>query len=160
MTHISISKFRAIFASIALVATFFTAQAQNVLADDNGVAVGGFDVTTYFNNAPTTGNPSFTAIYDGAIYRFVSATNRDLFKANPAKFAPQCGGYCAFAIGKMNAKVPINPTTYKITDGKLYLFFNDLYEGKPLNTLELWNGDEKGLLPVTNANWAKMTVKK
>ncbi len=160
MTHFSISKLRAFIGSLAFLAFIFTAQAQNTLTDDNGVAAGGFDVTTYFQNAPTTGNPSFTAIHEGAIYRFVSNANRDLFKADPAKYAPQCGGYCAFAVGKMNAKVPINPTTYKITDGKLYLFFNDLYEGKPLNTLELWNTDEKGLLPVTNANWKKLATNK
>lgn len=160
MTQFTISKLRSFFAALLFASFLFPSQAQNVLTDDNGVAASGFDVTTYFQKAPTTGNPAFTAIYEGAIYRFVSPANRDLFKAEPAKYAPQCGGYCAFAVGKMNAKVPVNPSTYKITDGKLYLFFNDLYEGKPLNTLELWNGDEKGLLPLTNANWAKMTVQK
>jgi YHS domain-containing protein len=151
-------KLKMFFAAF-FMATFFFTTAQHTLTDENAVAVAGYDVTTYFKGSPTKGKIEFTAVYDGAIYRFASAENRDAFKKNPSQFAPQYGGYCAFAIGKMNTKVPVNPETYKIVDGKLMLFFNDLYEGKKLNTLELWNGDEKALAPVTNINWARMIAK-
>jgi YHS domain-containing protein len=147
------------FFTALLMASMFFATAQNTLTDDNAVAVAGYDVTSYFKGAPTKGKADFTAVYDGAIYRFATAENRDAFKKNPSQFAPQYGGYCAFAIGKMNQKVPVNPETYKIVDGKLMLFFNDLYEGKKLNTLELWNGDEKTLAPITNINWARIIAK-
>jgi YHS domain-containing protein len=151
-------KLKMLFSAL-FMALFVFANAQNTLTDDNSVAVAGYDVTSYFKGSPTKGSAEFTAVYDGAIYRFSTAENRDAFKKNPSQFAPQYGGYCAFAIGKMNKKVPVNPETYKVVDGKLMLFFNDLYEGKKLNTLDLWNGDEKALSPVTNINWARIIAK-
>ena len=147
------------FFTALLMATFFFASAQHTSTDDNALAVSGYDVTAYFKGKPMKGSKAFTAVYDGAIYQFESAENREAFKKNPSQYAPQYGGYCAFAVGKMNRKVPVNPETYKIVDGKLMLFFNDLYEGKKLNTLELWNGDEKGLAPLTTINWARIIAK-
>ncbi len=151
-------KLRLFIAAALMFAFTFTAFAQHTLTDENAVAASGYDVTAYFQNKPTKGKTEFTAVYDGAIYRFATAENRDAFKKEPSKFAPQYGGYCAFAIGKMNQKVPVNPETFKIVDGKLMLFFNDVYQGKPLNTLELWNGDEKNLSPLTTINWARIVA--
>ena len=64
--------------------------------DDNDVILAGHDAVAYFTQGkPTIGSTQFTAQYDGAVYRFASSGNRDLFRANPEKYAPAYGGYCA-----------------------------------------------------------------
>jgi YHS domain-containing protein len=130
--------------------------AQSCNLNSSGVAVGGYDPVAYFTTGkPVEGNKEYTYTLDGAVYRFASAANRDLFKASPAKYQPQYGGWCAYAMGAKGAKVEVDPETFKIVDGKLYLFYNKFFN----NTLKSWNQDEAGLKAKADVNWMKQKNK-
>lgn len=139
---------------IALVALFSNnALAQVEPIDKNKLAIGGYDVVSYFKvNKAQKGDKKNVVEYNGAKYYFASAENKKSFSANPEKYLPQCDGYCAWGIAEDKGKFPINPETFKIVDGKLYLFFNGPHDGKIWNSLDSWNKDEKRLL----ANLKKM----
>ena len=94
-------------------------------------------------------------IYKGITYLFSSAANREVFKANPEKWEPQYGGWCAFAMGSSGEKVEVDPETYKITDHKLYLFYNSFFN----NTLPKWNRDETNLKNRADKNWTAILSK-
>jgi len=90
-----------------------------------GLGAKGYDVVSYFTEKkPMQGSDKFTAAYGGVTWQFASAEHRDMFKADPAKYAPQYGGYCAWGIaqGKLFDIDPVNGWT--ISNGKLYLNFN------------------------------------
>jgi YHS domain-containing protein len=125
--------------------------------DRNKVANGGYDLVSYFtDNAPKKGSQEFTEERNGIRYQFVSAEHQQLFRNNPDKYLPVCGGYCAWGVAEKGKKVPVNPTTYKIIDGKLYLFFNGDFNGKPFNTLPEWNNNEVNLLNALPAKWTAL----
>jgi hypothetical protein len=89
-----------------------------------GLAMRGYDPVAYFVVAkPTPGNAAHTSIHDGAIFRFESAANKSLFDAEPAKYAPQFGGFCAYAVAN-GYKYDADPTVWAIVDGKLYVNYN------------------------------------
>lgn len=115
------------------------------------VAIEGYDPVSYYSNKPTEGKSSLKYEYQGVIYWFSSQSNLNLFKANPEKYEPAYGGWCAFAMGETGEKVKIDPETFKILDGKLYLFYN--FWGT--NTLTDWNKDEKALKAKGDQNWKK-----
>ena len=77
------------------------------------------------------------------------------FKKNPTKYLPQYGAWCAYAMGDNGDKVSVNPETYKIVDGKLYLFYNKLF----VNTLKSWNKDEDRIKAKADANWTTVLTK-
>jgi hypothetical protein len=85
-------------------------------------------------------------------YNFSIPVNREYFLKNPLKYEPQFGGWCAYAMGDSGEKVEINPQTFKIVDGKLYLFYNAYFN----NTLKSWNKDEAGLKLKAENNWKKI----
>lgn len=92
----------------------------------NGLAIKGYDPVSYFNEGggtPTKGLETITATHAGATYRFANQQNADLFKANPDKYAPTYGGWCAWAVAK-GKKVPIDPKAYIVDEGQLYLFYS------------------------------------
>ena len=91
--------------------------------------------------------------YEGVIYYFSSQTNKEAFAKSPSSFEPQYGGWCAYAMGSNNEKVEINPETFKIIDGKLYLFYNAYFN----NTLKSWNKDESNLKKKADVNWKKIS---
>ena len=99
-----------------------------------GFAAEGYDVTEYFNDKAVEGSKKFVAEYDGVKFKFVNQANADKFKASPEKFIPQYGGYCAYAVAVKGKKVSVDPKTFEIRDGKLYLFYNSW----GVNTLEKW----------------------
>lgn len=93
-------------------------------ADKSGVALGGYDAVAYFTQQqPIKGSASLSHSWMGATWRFTSAENRDRFAAEPANYAPQFGGYCAWAVSN-NYTAPVDPLAWKIVDGKLYLNYN------------------------------------
>ena len=97
--------------------------------DGNGVAIRGYDTVAYFaGNGPVKGSEQFTHQWMGATWRFASSENRDRFAAAPESFAPQFGGYCAWAVSN-NYTAPIDPAAWKIVDGKLYLN----YDSRPMH---------------------------
>jgi len=121
------------------------------------LALGGYDVVAYHTAYEAVrGSNAHTATFDGATYYFSNADHLAAFKKNPAGYLPQYGGHCAFAMAMKGAKVPADPRTFKTRDGKLYLFFNDYYEGKPFNTIVPWNGKEAELVNKADANWRKL----
>ncbi|GAA4115773.1 YHS domain-containing (seleno)protein [Aquimarina addita] len=118
-----------------------------------GVIAEGYDVTEYFNNKAIKGDHKYSTTHDNVIYKFASQTNLDMFKKDPEKFVPQYGGYCAYAVGASGEKVDINPKTFEIHDGKLYLFYNSW----GINTLTKWTDEgAKELKNKADANWQKI----
>lgn len=110
----------------------------------------GYDVVSYFNNKPAEGKKEFTHVYDGVKFKFINKQNLDAFKKNPKKYTPQYGGWCAYALGENNTKYGIDPETYEIRDGKLYLFYNSW----GINTLKKWQKENpEKLRKKADANW-------
>lgn len=110
------------------------------------VAMGGYDTVAYFTQGkPVEGKDAFSTTYKGATFRFSSAANLAKFKANPASYAPQYGGYCAWAMANgYTAKG--DPKQWKIVGGKLYLNYNADIQSK-------WVKDIPGLIRKGDANW-------
>ncbi|WP_106144780.1 YHS domain-containing (seleno)protein [Flagellimonas meridianipacifica] len=122
-----------------------------------GYAANGYDVVSYFEDKAVEGKTEFSTKFDGVSYKFSSQGNLDMFTANPEKYAPQYGGYCAYAVAVSGKKVSINPETFEIRDDKLYLFYN---KGKT-NTLEFWKKESPVELQAkADVNWEKIKNKK
>jgi YHS domain-containing protein len=115
------------------------------------IALEGYDAVSYFSGKPTEGTETFRYQHKGVTYLFASASNLNKFKTSPDKYEPVYGGWCAFAMGETGEKVKIDPETYKIVEGKLYLFYN--FWGN--NTLEAWNENEFKLKESADRNWKK-----
>jgi YHS domain-containing protein len=120
---------------------------------DNGVAISGYDPVSYFTQAKAVkGNKDLAVVDNGVTYYFSSASDKEEFKKNPSKYEPQYGGWCAYAMGKDGSKVEIDPETFKIINGKLYVFYNKFFN----NTMKSWNKDETKLHQQADANWQKI----
>ncbi len=118
----------------------------------SGLAIQGYDPVAYFtSNKAVEGKKELAVVADGVTYYFSSTQNKELFKANPSKYEPQYGGWCAYAMGATNEKVEIDPETFKILNGKLYLFYHTWSN----NTLTKWNKDEANLKTKADASWVK-----
>jgi YHS domain-containing protein len=116
------------------------------------VALQGYDPVAYFKQGKAIkGKQGLTENYEGVSYVFSTAVNKALFIKNPVAYEPQFGGWCAFAMGDSGEKVEINPQTFKIVDGKLYLFYNAFFN----NTLKSWNKNETVLKTKAERNWKK-----
>lgn len=114
------------------------------------VAIQGCDPVAYFaDNKAVKGLRSFTAQYQGVTYYFKSQRHLDLFTANPLKYEPEYGGWCAYAMGAKGEKVEIDPETFKVVNEKLYLFYNSFFN----NTLTSWNKDEVNLKKKADNHW-------
>lgn len=117
---------------------------------ENKIAINGYDPVSYFTNTkPLKGKKEYAVSIKGAIYYCNSLENKKILMANPAKYEPQYGGWCAYAMGKTGEKVEIDPETFKIIDGKIYLFYNKFLT----NTLKLWNKEEEVLRKNAEKNW-------
>jgi len=124
--------------------------------DKNGLWVEGYDPVAYFTEKKAVeGKSAFSTVYNRATFHFSSAKNLQLFKANPTKYLPEYGGYCAYALGDYNKKVEVDPETFKVIDGKVYLFYNKFFN----NTLPSWNKNEKVLHANADKNWANFKHK-
>jgi YHS domain-containing protein len=118
-----------------------------------GIAIQGYDPVGYFTeNKAVEGKKEFATFYEGSTYYFSSEQNKELFKKDPAKYEPLYGGWCAYAMGANGEKVEVDPETFKIIDGKLYLFYNKYLN----NTLNKWNKDESNLKSKADLNWQKI----
>lgn len=147
-----------LFAAISLLSMAASAQDATGLRKkhfnlETGVATGGYDPVSYFTQGKAIKGKKDQAVYhQGVTYYFSSAGNKELFKANPSKYEPEYGGWCAYAMGEKGEKVSIDPETFKIVNGKLYLFYNRLFN----NTLKDWNKNEASLKAKADANWPKL----
>ncbi|KAB8314234.1 YHS domain-containing protein [Tolypothrix campylonemoides VB511288] len=112
-------------------------------------AIKGYDTVAYHTERkPVKGSERFTATYMGATWRFASAANRDLFKANPARYAPQYGGYCAYAVGN-NYTAGIDPSAFSVVGDKLYLNYSP-------DIQKQWLGKRDAYIRSGDANWPKL----
>ena len=114
-----------------------------------GVAIDGWDPVAYFTDGkPVEGSREFVHEWNGAIWRFASAAHRDLFAQAPEKYAPQYGGYCAWAVSQ-GYTADIDPEAWKIQDGRLYLNYS-------LDVQKKWAADIPGNVAKGDANWPKL----
>lgn len=135
--------------SVIPVAPALAAPGTHDNVDDDHLAVQGYDVVAYFTTGkPTKGDSAIAAGHGGHTYRFASAENKKKFLEAPDKYVPQYGGWCATAMAE-GKKVEIDPATFKITGGKLYLFYNGFWG----NALKDWNKDEPNNIVKADKFW-------
>lgn len=116
-----------------------------VYATSSG-AIGGYDPVAYFTEGRAiAGKPGLTHEWNGAAWRFASEANLAAFRREPERYAPQFGGYCAYAVGNAYT-ARSDPRAWYIEDGKLYLNFN-------AEVRELWLKDKATLIPAARGNW-------
>jgi len=126
-----------LFCSILLFQTISTdseASSSYSNLDDQGFALQGYDPVSYHSQGPEKGKKDITFQYDGATYLFSSRNSLETFKASPSTYLPAFGGWCAWAMLD-GEKVEVDPKTYKIINGRSYLFYNSFF----VNTLSKWN---------------------
>ena len=162
MSHTTLYR-RSLLAALISAASLVTLMPQQALAydensvsalntDAKGIAVHGHDVVAYFTDgAPLAGKAEFKASHEGATYLFATAAHRDAFKANPSKYAPAFGGFCARGVA-LDKKLDGDPSAWKIVDGKLYLNVNKDGQKK-------WLEDVPGNLVKANGNWPQIKDK-
>jgi len=137
-----------IYSGIAIAQPALRAKHFNL---EDGLAIQGFDPVAYFTqHKAVKGNKQYVVTFDGVNYYFATIANKNLFLEDSKRYEPQYGGWCAYAMGSTNEKVEIDPETFKIIDGKLYLFYHSWVN----NTLTKWNEDEVNLKNKADANWA------
>jgi YHS domain-containing protein len=157
------SNFKSVFKKqiIYLLISFFSlttfAQNTNKRVEDfnleKKVAIQGYDPVGYFKQGKALKGKNEIAIsFEGVTYYFSSMANKEAFLKNPSGYEPQYGGWCAYAMGSTGEKVEIDPQTFKIIDGKLYLFYNAFFN----NTLKSWNKDEPNLKKKADVSWKKI----
>lgn len=136
---------------------FYNASAQSIdYNTKKGYAINGYDTVAYFDNQAQSGSTKYVATYDRVKYKFSNQENLDKFNTDPIKYIPQYGGYCAYAVALVGKKVIVDPKTYEIRDGKLYLFYNSWGN----NTLKSWIGESPDILkPKADKNWEKIKNK-
>lgn len=123
-----------------------------VNTDATGLVIRGYDPVAYFTEGrPVPGRPDLSMEYKGGKYLFANAGNRDAFKANPEKYIPRYGGYCAYGVAK-GKKFDIDPSSWRIVEGKLYVLLNP-------SILQEWSTDTKEYLRRSEENWPLIRTK-
>ena len=135
----------------ALAIAAFTANAwAGEFYERDGVAIKGYDPVAYLvDGKATRGSPEHTAQYLGSTFHFSSGANRDAFAANPAKYAPQYGGFCAFGTSG-GYKAAIDPAAFTVIEGKLYLNYNS-------DVQKRWRTDIPGYVAKADAKWPEVS---
>ncbi|PNV74572.1 YHS domain-containing (seleno)protein [Leptospira inadai] len=124
-----------------------------VFKADGLVAIRGYDPVSYFSdNKAVAGDDKFQTTWNGAKWKFSSRKNMDAFKKKPENFAPQYGGYCAYAM-RDGETYEIDPNAWKIVEGKLYLNYNEKVNG-------FWSRDIPGNIKKADDQWVKLPKKK
>jgi YHS domain-containing protein len=145
---------RKILIAVALAASAFSLAATPAYADQapvytgilSRVAVSGYDPVAYFTDGqPVRGSTEFRITHQGYEYRFASAEHLATFRANPSRYVPQYGGYCAWAVAQ-GYTASGNPNNWRIVDGRLYLNYNAEIQTR-------WEGDIPGHIRSANGNW-------
>src|SRR5512146_2469075 len=142
----------AMVAVVALFASTAVAGSLVNVAGASGIAVGGYDTVAFFTDGKATpGDPGVSSAYKGATYLFASRAHKSLFDANPEKYVPQFGGFCAYGAA-LGALFPVDISTWQIRDGKLYLNLNP-------DILKEFNKDPKGFIAKAEKNWPSLVKK-
>ncbi len=127
------------------------ADAEPTIYAENEIAIKGFDPVAYFTErTPTLGSSQFEYEWEGATWQFSSVENRDLFANNPSQYAPQYGGYCAWAVAQ-GYLAPIDPNAWAIVNERLYLNFNSEIQTR-------WQRDIPGNIAKANTNWPAVLI--
>ncbi len=126
---------------------------------DGGLALDGYDPVSYFDSGPVRGQPELTASHDGIRYRFASRANRERFLADPERYLPRYGGWCAYGLGMDEAEMgvaperyPVDPESYEISGGELYLF----YRSAVIDGRELWRRDPERFRQRAEETWQRL----
>ena len=128
-----------------------TKNLQNL--DKNGLAIQGYDPVAFFTqNKPVKGRAEFESKYSGARYLFASAEDKAAFDANPAKYEPQFGGFCAYGVS-LGHTVPVKIEAFQIVNGRLLMQYD-------LSVKEDFNKDTQGNLQKADKNWPSLVEKK
>ncbi|MFD2523381.1 YHS domain-containing (seleno)protein [Emticicia soli] len=134
---------------IVILSLFFTGSIfaqEKAFYEKNGVAINGYDPVAYFTESKAIeGKEAFSFVWNETKWLFSSQQNLDAFKANPAKYAPQYGGFCAFGVSEKH-KSPTDPDAWTIVDDKLYLNYSKKVK-------ELWSKDIPNRIQKANDNW-------
>ncbi|KPQ35235.1 MAG: hypothetical protein HLUCCA11_11120 [Phormidesmis priestleyi Ana] len=122
---------------------------------EDGIAIGGADPVAYFSGEVAAGefvagSPDYTYEWKGATWQFANAENRDQFAANPAQYAPEYGGFCAWAIAQNNI-AKIDPTAWSIVNDRLYLNYDERIQAR-------WQKDVPGNIAKADANWPELSM--
>lgn len=136
-------------ASLTLAAPAAAEKAPVYTGLFSDIAVGGHDPVAYFTEGmPVKGKAKFSTEYKSATFRFATAENLALFEENPEKYAPQYGGYCAWAVAE-GKTAKGDPEYWKIVDGKLYLNYNKKIQ-------ERWEQDQASYIVKADTNWPEV----
>jgi len=138
-----------VIAAVMAFASFVAYAGVETSTDGNDVILAGHDAVAYFTEGkPVLGDAQYTAQHNGAVYRFSSAKNRDLFKANPEKYEPAYGGYCAYgtALGK---KFEVDGQAFEVVEGRLYV-------NKSLTVYETWAEDIPNNIVKAEGSWPQI----
>jgi YHS domain-containing protein len=139
--------------ALSIVASASAAEKNLVNVDKDLIAVHGYDVVAYFTDAkPVKGTPQIQSIYKGARYYFATKEHKQMFDADPTKYVPQFGGFCAYGVSK-GYNVKIEPDAWQIVDGRLLLQYDKDVRDK-------FNEDVQGNLKKADANWPGLVEKK
>ena len=138
--------FLALLAAVPLA--MVAAQEQPRVNAEDGIAIKGYDTVAYFTDGrPIQGKVDYQYSWDDVVWRFASLAHREQFAANPERYAPQYGGFCAGSM-YFGEAVAADPTAWKIVDGKLYLFAEPAFADK-------WSSDTAERIKAADENWRK-----
>jgi YHS domain-containing protein len=141
--------FKALSLGLASVVMNIAYASPQVFEDKNG-AIRGYDPVAYhLKHQPVKGKKTFTTQWHGATWRFANAENLALFQADPEKYAPQYGGYCAYGVAQ-DHKPEIDPNAFKVVDGKLYLNLSQ-------HVLQKWQADIPNYVKDADKNWVDLS---
>jgi len=133
------------------VANIAAAELPPVFSPDN-VAINGYDPVGYFaDGQPVKGNKDYSVVWRGTTWHFASEANRDQFEMNTAAYAPQYGGYCAWAVSN-NYTASTDPDAWSIVNDRLYLNYSK-------SVRETWSRDISGNIRNGDANWPAVLAK-
>ncbi len=122
--------------------------------NSNNIAVDGYDLVSYFEeNKAVEGKKNYKFTFENVNYYFSSEKHLNSFKKSPTKYLPSFGGWCAYAMGATGEKVKIDPESFIVNDGNLYLFYYSFFN----DTKSKWNNDPKNLEQKAKINWKKIT---
>ncbi|MBD8524635.1 YHS domain-containing (seleno)protein [Pseudomarimonas arenosa] len=142
MTHPNLTR----WLGLLLLLSTFTAQAVDEVFSTEDGALRGYDVVAYHTeHKPVLGSAAITHPWNGVTWRFANEANRDRFAADPQRYAPQYGGYCAYGTSR-GYKVSTQPEAFAIVDGKLYLNYNTEVQ-------KTWNQDQPTFIQQANQVW-------
>ncbi len=139
---------------LILPSMIFAQQIDN--NEQDGFMAKGYDVVAYFEGGVKKGKMDYKLVHEGANYKFNTAKNLAAFQANPAKYIPQFGGWCAYAMAN-EQKVEIDPESYEIRDGKLYLFYKSYFS----SAFKKWKAEGPAALAIKAGDyWERVKYRK